>query len=205
LTGLLQREPLFSSAKSKHNRIMNYQDLYRDTIEKLKRGERPLIKLDQELIQHLREVWSQSIQETVDEDSLKKILCILDNTQNMSREFNEHFFVTLEILRVHTRYDDLLIYTLAASQKHVIGEALKSGVMIPGVYFDHLKKNLETKNPEVLEWTLRTIESLGPMSLRLQKEVRTLKPSLLKLFNEHQKAAFSIVDFLEKEWERMKL
>jgi len=41
--------------------------------------------------------------------------------------------------------------------------------------------------------------------LRLQKEVRTLKPSLLKLFNEHQKAAFSIVDFLEKEWERMKL
>lgn len=184
---------------------MNYQDLYQETIEKLKKGERPLIKLDETLIVHLREVWSEAIQDNINEVSLKQILCILDNTQNMSREFNEHFFVTMEKLRIHTKYDDLLIYTLAASQKHVVGEALKSGVMIPAVYFDHLKKILETKNPEVLEWTLRTIESMGPLSLRLQKEVRTLKPSLLKLFNEHQKAAFSIVDFLEKEWERMKL
>lgn len=184
---------------------MNYQILYQETLEKLKRGERPLIKLNPELIAHLQKAWGEALeQEELNAAALKQILCILDNTQNTRREFNGHFFTTLEKLRVHPKYDELLIYTLGASQKHVVSEALKSGVMIPAVYFDHLKKILETKNPEVLEWTLRTIESMGPLSLRLQKEVRALRPSVLKLFNEHQKAAFLIVDFLEKEWSRMK-
>lgn len=182
---------------------MDYQNLYRDTIEKLKRGERPQIKLTPELIAHLREAWAKALDKEVDTESLKKILCILDNTQNMSREFNEHFLATLAKLRTHSRYDELLIYTLGASQKHVIGEALKSGVMIPQHFFDELKLLLQTKNPEVLEWTLRTIETMGPLSLRMQKEVRALKPSVLKLFNDHQKAAFQIVEFLEKEWTRM--
>lgn len=190
-----------------HNSPMKTQELYQETLAKLKKGERPLIKLGPELIADLREAWSEAVSpdREINETVLRQILCILDNTQNASREFNEHFFVTLEKLRSHAKYDELLIYTLAASQKHVVGEALKSGVMIPVVYFDLLKKILDTKNPEVLEWTLRTIESMGPLSLRLQKEVRTLKPSILKLFNEHQKAAFQIVDFLEKEWQRMKI
>lgn len=185
---------------------MTIEQLYEDTLAKLKRGERPLIKLGPELVTQIREAWSEAVhKEQINETVLKQILCILDNTQNASREFNEHFFVTLEKLRAQTKYDELLIYTLAASQKHVVEEALKSGVMIPAVYFDQLKKILETKNPEVLEWTLRTIETMGPLSLRLQKEVRALKPSVLKMFNEHQKAAFQIVEFLDKEWKRLKL
>lgn len=183
---------------------MDYQALYFDTIEKLKRGERPLIKLGAEHIVHLKQVWGEAIDEEIQVEKLRQILCILDNTQTMTREFDHHFFTTIEKLRVHTKYDELLIYTLAASQKHVVSEALKSGVMIPAIYFDQLKKILETKNPELLEWTLRTIESMGPLSLRLQKEVRSLRPSIFKLFNEHQKAAFEIVDYLEKEWLRMK-
>lgn len=184
---------------------MNYQEIYQETIAKLKRDERPLIKLDSALIGHLKEVWNTSIENEINEEALRQILCILDNTQNMSREFNEQFFVTIEKLRVHTKYDELLIYTLAASQKHVVAEALKSGVMIPGVYFDQIKKILETKNPEVLEWTLRTVESMGPLSLRFQKEIRLLRPSMLKMFNQHQKATFQIIELLEKEWARLKL
>lgn len=187
---------------------MNYLELYRDTINRLKRNERPLIKLDPELIGHLKTVWSEAIDsEAISTEMLRQVLCILDNTQNASREFNEHFFRTMEKLCLPKNAEEaeLLIYTLGASQKHVVGEALKSGVMIKGIYFDQLKIFLNSNNPEILEWTLRTIETMGPLSLRFQKEIRTLRPSMLKMFNQHQKAAFQIVDLLEKEWSRMKL
>jgi hypothetical protein len=82
---------------------------------------------------------------------------------------------------------------------------MKSGVMISGVYFDLLKKLLKNKNPEVLEWTLRTIDSMGPMSLRLKKEVLEARPGLMKFFNQHQKSSSQIIELLEKQWEKMRL
>ncbi len=181
---------------------MNYQELYQETILKLKRHERPLIKLSVELVIELKAAWTEAIAgSSIDEKKLEQILCILDNTQNMSAEFNELFFETIAKLKE----GDLLIYTLAASQKHVVNEALKSGVMIPAAYFDLLKNLLKSKNPEVLEWTLRTIESMGPLSMRLKKEVQSLKPNLLNFFNRHQKSTFQIVELLEKQWEKMRL
>ncbi len=185
---------------------MNYKELYQDTIQKLKRGERPLIKLTQELIDELKSEWHKAISgDSIDEVALKQILCILDNTQNMSAQFNEHFFMTLEKLNAKLKDGDLLIYTLSASQKHIVGEALKSGVMISEVYFIHLKTLLKNKNPEVQEWTLRTIESMGPLSMRLKKEVLDAKPGFIKLFNQHLNSSSQIIELLEKQWEKMKL
>ncbi len=181
---------------------MNYLELYQETISKLKRNERPLIKLNKELIEHLRVEWLKALKgPKIDHEALKRILCILDNTQNMSNQFNEFFFMTL------AQIDDvqLLIFTLASSQKHVIAEALKSGEMIPEIYFDELKNLLRHKNPEVLEWTLRTIDCLGPLSLRLKKEVRKLRPGLKIFYNKHQQASFQIIEQLERQWEMMRL
>ena len=179
---------------------MNVQELYEETIAKLKRDERPQIKLTLELIEELKREWQKALTAvTVDEGMIKKILCILDNTQNTTREFNEYFFTTLAKIKD----EDLLIYTLAASQKHVVAEALKTGVMIPGVYFDELKKLLKSKNPEILEWTLRTIETMGPLSLRFKKEVLEAKPGFVKFFNQHQKSASQIIELMEKQWEKM--
>lgn len=181
---------------------MTIDELYADTIEKLKGHKRPHIKLTPELILSLKSEWQKAMADSansIDESMLKKILCILDNTQNMTSEFNEYFILTLEKVRNH----DLLIYALAASQKHVIGEALRSGNMISIAYFENLKLLLKNKNPEVLEWTLRTIESMGPLSMRLKKEVREVKPHFLKIFNSHQKAALQIIELLELQWKKM--
>lgn len=179
---------------------MNYQELYTQTIEKLKRNERPLIRLTPELITELKSAWHKAIEgDLIDEAALTKILCILDNTQNYTSELNEYFFGTFKKIKNH----ELIIYVLAASQKHVVNESLRTGVMIPAVYFDHLRELLKNKNPEVLEWTLRTIESMGPLSMRLKQEVREVKPSFLKLFNTHQKSAIQIIDLLEQQWKRM--
>ncbi|MFA6237488.1 MAG: hypothetical protein WC635_09200 [Bacteriovorax sp.] len=179
---------------------MNYHEVYSQIIEKLKRNERPQIRLTPELVAELKTAWKKAIEgDLIDEEALTRIFCILDNTQNYTSELNEYFFESLKKIRNH----ELLIYALAASQKHVVSESLRSGVMVPAVYFEHLKELLKNKNPEVLEWTLRTIESMGPLSMRLKNEVRDVKPAFLKLFNTHQKSAMQIIDLLEQQWKRM--
>jgi hypothetical protein len=179
---------------------MNYLELYDQTILKLKNNERPLIKLNPELIKELKIHWGNILSAPViDQSSLAKILCILDNTQNYSSEFNDLFFDSMK----NIGDDEMIIYLLAASQKHVINEALRSGVMIPPIYFEELKKLLKNKNPEVLEWTLRTIESMGPLSMRFKSEIRNAKPGFIKLFNSHQKSSAQIIELLELQWKKM--
>ncbi|MBC7539792.1 MAG: hypothetical protein H7281_13305 [Bacteriovorax sp.] len=180
---------------------MNYQELYTQTIEKLKKNERPQIMLTPELLSELKSEWQKIISEgSLDESALKKILCILDNTQNMTSDLNELFIKTFE----KVQSPDLLIYTLAASQKHVISESLRTGNMISSAYFDKLKELLKNKNPEVVEWTLRTIETMGPLSLRFVKEVRAIKPGISKFLNQHLKFSSQIIELMEKQWEKMR-
>jgi len=181
---------------------MDYQDLYIQTIAKLKNYERPLIKLTPELINELKNHWTEAFKRAeVDSGVIKKIVCILDNTQNMTSEFNDLFLMTLSKIKDQ----ELLIYTLSASQKHVISESLRSGHMISSQYFEHLKVLLKNKNPEVVEWTLRTIETMGPLSLRFKNDVRAARPGILRFLNQHQKSSSQIIDLMEKQWEKMRL
>jgi len=180
---------------------MNYQELYIQIIEKIKKDERPLIKLTPELMAELRLEWQKALDHiNIDETAIKKILCILDNTQNRTSELNELFIKTFD----KVRNQELLIYALAASQKHVIAESLRTGNMITSEYFEKLKELLKNKNPEVVEWTLRTIETMGPLSLRLISEVRAVKPGILKFLNNHQKSSAQLISLMEKQWEKMR-
>lgn len=177
----------------------NYLKIYQEIIEKLKNDQRPKIVITAELMAELKHEWDHALA-CSDNENIKKILCILDNTQTTTSELNELFFRTLKQIKDK----ELLVYALAASQKHVIADSFKTGTMISIEYFDILKKLLADKNPEVKEWALRTVESLGPLSMRFQKEVIAAKPGILKIFDKHQKASSQIIEFLEKEWKRMK-
>jgi hypothetical protein len=180
---------------------MTYQQIYQDILEKLKNNQRPLIKLTPELISELKAEWEKALKNHGENETIKKILCILDNSQTTTSELNELFFKTLREIKDH----ELLVYALAASQKHVIADSFKTGTMMSAEYFEVIKKLLQDKNPEVKEWALRTVESLGPLSLRLKNEVLAAKPGFMKLFNQHQKASGQIIEYLEKEWKRFKL
>lgn len=181
----------------------NYLRIYQDTIEKLKKGQRPQIKLTPELLTELKQEWSKALENSTDKvlqnETIKKILCILDNSQTTTSELNELFFKTFKEIKDH----ELIVYALSASQKHVIADSLKSGHMISMEYFEILKTLLADKNPEIKEWALRTIETMGPLSLRLKNEVLAAKPGITKLFNQHQKASAQLIEYLEKEWKRM--
>lgn len=174
-------------------------ELYAETILKLKNDQRPKIMLSPELKEEIKKVWTEALNGNR-EDALKQIFCILDNAQTTTSEFNDLFFRSLKEIK----NSELIIYALAASQKHIVDHALKTGNMISFEYFEVLKKLLLDKNPEVKEWTLRTIESLGPMSLRLKQEVLKAKPSMLALLNKHQKASSQIIDYLEREWNHLR-
>jgi hypothetical protein len=181
---------------------MNYQETYNQIMIQLKQDARPLIKLTPELLTELKREWQMAITEdNIDDKSVEKILCILNNTQNMTSEFNDLFIITFE----KVRGSDLLIYLLAASQKHIIAESLRTGNMISSEYFEKLKELLKNKNPEVVEWTLRTIETMGPLSLRFVKEVREIKPGIFKYLNNHLKSSSQIIELMEKQWEKMRL
>ncbi len=183
-------------------------EIYLETLEKLKNGIRPQIKLNQEIIELIKSEWKLILEHKgpwqTQSSKLKELLCILDNTQNSTSELNELFIETLKTLQ-NFKDHELIVYALGASQKHVIAESFKSGKMISLEYFDILKKLLKEGHPEVKEWTLRTIESMGPLSLRFRKEVLKAKPGLIKYFNAHQKASAQIITYLEQEWKRMKL
>lgn len=179
------------------------ENLYQDTIEKLKNDIRPRIMLTPEMKAEIVRIWEESLNRGTDtiesNEKLKQIFCVLDNAHASTAEFNELFIRTLKVLK----NSDLIIYALGAARKHVIEHALKTGDMISYEFFETMKSLLENKNPEVKEWTLRTIETLGPMSLRLKEEVIKAKPGILSLLNKHQKASAQIIDLLESEWNRL--
>jgi hypothetical protein len=179
---------------------MKLESLYQDTILKLKNNQRPLIVLTPEILEELKLKWQEALSSTnVDESTITKILCILDNSQTITSDFNELFLTTLD----RVKNQEIIIYLLGASQKHIVAHALKTGTMIPIEYFEKLKNLLKNEHPEVIEWTLRTIESMGPLSMRLKQEVLASRPHFLKLFNQHQKASRQIIDLLEVQWEKM--
>ncbi len=175
-------------------------ELYAETIEKLKNDQRPRLMLTPELREQIKTAWTEALAGK-NQDSFKHIFLLLDHTHQTTSEFNELFFRTLKEMK----NSELIIYALAASRKHVIEHSFKTGEIISYEYFEALKKLLAEKNPEVKEWTLRTIETLGPMSIRLKQEVMKAKPGLLSLLNKHQKASSQIIDYLENEWKRIKL
>jgi hypothetical protein len=63
---------------------------------------------------------------------------------------------------------------------------------------------LKNKDPEILEWALRSIESLKAQNDVFKTEILNLRPSLLNFFSKHQQNAFMIIDEINKEWELRK-
>lgn len=183
-------------------------EIYDQTIQALMNNSRALPKYSEEVIRQLKEEFdAQDFSKMSTEEAqefLKKIFCILTNTQTTTSEFQDMLLKSYEKVKMLKNNSDLIIMMLAAVSKQFIDHSSKSGRPIPIEIFNLLKNNLLNKNPEVLEWTLRAIDSLGPQGLRLEKEVKSLRPSLLKIFNKHQQAAFEIVNHIEKEWSRLK-
>jgi hypothetical protein len=183
-------------------------EIYKEAIQKLSSNARPQIKLSEEKLLLLVEEFNQAIKDTTEinlkEEILKKYLFILSHSTQTSKSTHESLLKSFTLIKEWKLNSDYFVFFLSAIQKQFIDHQTKSGDRIPFELFDKLKELLENNNPEIIEWTLRTIEALGPQSLLFQKEILKLKPSLLKLFNEHQKNTFMLVDLIKDNWKRFK-
>lgn len=181
---------------------MDYQELYENILRDLRQDIRPQVKLSKDDISNLFFKWNELISnwDRGNEPQLRKILCILDHTQTLSREFSGPIVRTLQM----DLPSDLIIYTIASAQKHVITKSALEGVPVPHDFIEVLKKLLDSKDPEIFEWVLRAIESMGNQSLKFKEAVLKKKPSFFATFNKHMKSAKGIIQILEKRWEAFK-
>jgi hypothetical protein len=171
-------------------------NLFDQIILELKNGNRPLLKISEAEIDDIIQSIKKNHQ---DKDLLEKFFCVTANTQSTSIKFRDQLLVLSENIKsIHD--DELTIYYLSALNKQVIDLHEKISERYPEKYFEILKYFLKSKNPEVLEWTLRQIALMGPQGLLLKSDIILLRPNLFKLFNEHQRNSFEIVDHLLKMW-----
>ena len=205
--------PRFRFLKEKIMALKNLEleQLFQDIISKLKKDERPKIFLTPEIIQKILIEWqdilrselsagTKTIENKIDKNRLHQILCILDNTHNLTLEFQS---VILETLK-KAKDAETIIYTLAAAKKHIVEENLKNGQLVPAEFMEQLKLFLKSPNAEVQEWALRTVDDLGPLGLRLREEIHKHRPGFGAFFNKHKKNSLEIIDHLERKWNELK-
>lgn len=171
---------------------------YLGVIEKLKKDQRPLIVIDQELQDELKKRWSEGL-EKKDLISIQKVLCLLDNTQTYSDQFQDLFTRTLNEIEDK----DTLIYLLGAAAKHMIISSQRKGERVSYDWTIALERKLNAEDFELLEWVLRTIDQYGAQSIRFKEAILKRKPGWLTVMNPHKKNCREIIIMLERRWSEL--
>lgn len=169
--------------------------LFKTVIEQLKADHRPMLTLDEEQLVSLSNDWRHALL-SADTQALTQVLCILDHTLSLSELFNDLILDSFRSIQA----PETLIYVLSVSQKHVIDRCGRKGERVPHQFVMALKDLLNHDDPELLEWTLRTIDQLGQQSLLLKEDVLGRKPGILAIFNKHKNNSRMIIEMLEKRW-----
>ena len=181
----------------KENGALFLKKTYAETLEKLKKGERPQYRLDQNTLEYCCQHWHDLNEQQSHEGDFLPLLCILDHCKKGDLSFVDPIVWTL----TNRQEKDLIVYTLSAAHKIVLEECERLGERVPFNFIKALKKPLTSKEPEVVERTLRTIEALGHQSIILKEDVLKVKPGMLALFNEHRKNSKELIEYLSRRWE----
>lgn len=170
------------------------KDLYQKILKNLEQGHRGLVRFSpaelEEILKALENYESQK--------DLEEVLCIVEHSASLHSPFEKPL---LKILNQNIP-DNLVIFALNCARKHIIQARAQKGHRLEFEFLEVLKKLLHSKNPEVVEWTLRTIEECGSQGVYFLKEFDKIKPAPWKWFNTHQRAVREIIALLERRWSR---
>ncbi len=164
---------------------------------KILQGGRGLTKFSLEEMELLEVQLAQFAVGTQDWAYLKDILFLLEHSTQSDRRF-ETGLITL--LNRHDLEPDIIIFTLNSARKHIITARFKNGQRLDFPFLESLQKLIYHRNPEVVEWVLRTIEECGNQGVYFLKDLDKIKPSPLKMFNKHYRAIREIIALLERRW-----
>jgi hypothetical protein len=131
-------------------------------------------------------------------DHLEKILCLVDHS---AADHSSWEAILIQSLNKNLP-PRLIIFSLNCSRKHIIQARFKKGHRLQYDFLETLKKLLFSPSPEVVEWTLRTIEECGNQGVLFLQEFDKIKPPPWKWFNPHQRAVRELITLLERRWRR---
>lgn len=173
---------------------MNIDVTYQKILHGLKQGHRSLIRYTPQEVEHLLRSWEQVSTEL----ELEQILCIVEHSGSLHSSFEKPILSTLQ----KDLPDHLIVFALNCARKHIIQARAQKGHRLDYEFLEILKKLLYSNSPEVVEWTLRTIEECGSQGVYFLKEFDKIKPGPWKWFNAHQRAVREIITMLERRWRR---
>lgn len=174
---------------------MNVQDIYQKIITEINQGHRGHVRFTSDELEELRDLLGKNFKEQ-NFEKLEKLLCLTEHSATLYQKFEP---ILLEILNGKIP-DHITIFALNAARKHIIEARFQKGHRLEYNFLETLKVLLTSKNPEVVEWTLRLIEGTGNQGVYFLKEFDKIKPPPWKWFNSHQRAVREIITLLERRW-----
>jgi len=96
--------------------------------------------------------------------------------------------------------ENLIVMALGASHQHVIHYHHRKGQRVNFKFMQILEKLLDINSPEVIEWTLRTVEPLGSQSLFFKTKIENLNPGIFSRFQKKWKTSYQLINYLEQKW-----
>jgi len=176
---------------------MNLHEAYSKIIRELESGGRALQRYSDSEVSWLATELDRLLDHVGDPD-FEKVLCLIDHSANTHRQFEA------PLLKALTKdlSPSLSVFILNCCRKHIIVERFKKGHRLEFGFLEALKRLLYSSSPEVVEWTLRTIEECGSQGVYFLQEFDKIKPPPWKWFNQHQRSVREIITMLERRWSR---
>lgn len=169
---------------------MNIQKTYEEILLSIQQGGRGLKRYSSQELEELNELLKRPGYE------IDKVLCLVEHSANLYPDFEPQL---LKLLSTELPGSST-IFALNCARKHIIQSRFQRGVRLTYEFLELLKKLLHSKNPEIVEWTLRTIEECGAQGVYFRQEFDKIKPPPWKWFNAHQRAVREIIALLERRW-----
>ncbi len=172
--------------------INNIQD---KILDELSKGHRGLQRFTPKELDELNQLLNETLEQS-DWPKMESVLCLIEH----SAALHGKFAPTLLKVMNSPIPDNLLVFTLNSAARHIIDAHFQKGRRLEFDFLETLKKHLFHPNPEVVEWTLRLIESSGSQGIYFLKEFDKIKPPPWKWFNSHSRAVREIITLLERRW-----
>ena len=176
---------------------MNIEETYQKILANLDGSSRSLLRYTPAELEYLSQCLERDdlVKNALE---LEQILCLLDHSATDHSAWEKPILKLLE----QDMAPRLIIFALNCSRKHIIQARFKKGQRLHFDYLQILKKLLFSNSPEVVEWTLRTIEECGNQGVFFLQDFDKIKPPPWKWFNAHNRAIREIITLLERRWSR---
>lgn len=176
---------------------MDLDQRYHDIMRGISRGHRGLTRFDSNEVEELERLLKSTFEEKKNLE-LEKVLCLIEHSSMPHQGFEKDLISVLN----SDVPDHLLVFALNAARKHILQARFNKGKRLEFDLLEALKHLLHHPNPEVVEWTLRTIEECGNQGVYFLPEFDKIKPAPWKWFNAHQRAVRELITLLERRWRR---